>query len=142
MTEWGSIEWIKGFVKQAKISEEIKKYNEEIDRYCQRFMVCLYLHITMTNHTLTILLLQVKSFRVNFEWQKKFEEQTKADHKELLKYLADESHAREFALNTQREIIADIREDVKELADLLQQVSRRCQIRLVRLLMAVSRRIC
>lgn len=45
MAEWGSIEWIKGFVRQAKISEEIKKYNEEIDRYCQRFMVRLNLHI-------------------------------------------------------------------------------------------------
>lgn len=67
----------------------------------------------------------MKSFILNYEWQKKFEEQTKADHKELLKYLADDSHAREFALNTQRELISDIREEVKELANLLQQVA--CQ---------------
>lgn len=82
----------------------------------------------MMLHRLTVISVQVKSFILNYEWQKKFEEQTKADHKELLKYLADDSHAREFALNTQRELISDIREDVKELARLLQQASRRCQI--------------
>lgn len=39
MIEWGKINWFRGFVKQAKIADNIKKYHDEIDRFCQRFTV-------------------------------------------------------------------------------------------------------
>ncbi|THH05034.1 hypothetical protein EW145_g5092 [Phellinidium pouzarii] len=98
--EWAELNWLKSFIQQETISGKISSFHLEIEFFCKRYTIAVQKEITA--------------------WQQAHEAQSKADHENLMKYLASIANTQELENRCRREEISALREDFVAFYDFVQ----------------------